>query len=61
MVVSGGSDQNIIVWSIKNPKERIIGKLTHQRGVTVVRFVNDSTIASCGQDSCLKTWTIKRA
>jgi len=58
-VASASLDQSIIIWSIEKPTVRIQNKIAHHMGTNSVCFVSDNTLASIGQDCCLKTWTIK--
>eukprot|EP00300_Choanocystis_sp_HF-7_P038758 c5606_g1_i1.p1 GENE.c5606_g1_i1~~c5606_g1_i1.p1 ORF type:complete len:596 (+),score=-21.25 c5606_g1_i1:1-1788(+) len=57
-VASAGLDQQIIVWSVEKPTSRIVNKIAHHMGTNGVVFVDQNTLASVGQDCCLKTWKI---
>eukprot|EP00013_Stygamoeba_regulata_P012926 CAMPEP_0177678464 /NCGR_PEP_ID=MMETSP0447-20121125/29021_1 /TAXON_ID=0 /ORGANISM="Stygamoeba regulata, Strain BSH-02190019" /LENGTH=602 /DNA_ID=CAMNT_0019187465 /DNA_START=146 /DNA_END=1954 /DNA_ORIENTATION=+ len=57
-VASGSLDQNIRIWNLEDPMQRDVIKLAHRGGVNGVVWLDDSTIASCGQDCTLKTWTV---
>eukprot|EP00123_Amoebidium_parasiticum_P017958 comp24046_c0_seq1/m.43132 comp24046_c0_seq1/g.43132 ORF comp24046_c0_seq1/g.43132 comp24046_c0_seq1/m.43132 type:complete len:600 (-) comp24046_c0_seq1:168-1967(-) len=58
-IVSGGLDTNIFVWSIQTPSKRIQIKNAHVGSVNCVDWLGEDTIVSGGQDSTVKTWTIK--
>ncbi|CAG8520722.1 11111_t:CDS:10 [Paraglomus occultum] len=57
--VSGSLDTNIYIWSTEKPMKKIQIKGAHQVGVTGVIFMNDNTVASVGQDACVKIWNIQ--
>jgi WD40 repeat protein len=58
-IASGGLDSNVYVWSVEDPTKRIFIRGAHHGGVNDVAWVEDNVLASAGQDSSLKTWTIK--
>jgi len=57
-VASGSLDQNVFVWDLTNPRARINIKGAHRSGCNKVAWVDNNTVLSAGQDSCLKTWKI---
>jgi len=57
-VVTGGLDQTIIVWSLENPSTRITIKGAHQGGITEIIWLDNTTIASTGQDCTIRTWNV---
>jgi len=56
--VTGSVDTKVIVWSLTKPLKRIVIDGAHQGGVTDVCWIDVNTVASVGDDCCLKTWTI---
>uniref|UniRef100_T1J0Z1 Actin-interacting protein 1 n=1 Tax=Strigamia maritima TaxID=126957 RepID=T1J0Z1_STRMM len=57
MVASGSLDCNVIVWSMNNPMKHIIIKNAHpQSQITRVEWLDNSTVASVGQDCNIKIW-----
>jgi len=57
-VVTGSVDTKVIVWSLAKPLKRVVIDGAHQGGVTDVCWIDPVTVASVGDDCCLKTWTI---
>jgi len=57
-VVTGSVDTKVIVWSLTKPLKRVVIDGAHQGGVTDVCWIDPNTVASVGDDCCLKTWTI---
>jgi len=57
-VATGGLDQQIIIWSLENPTNRITIKGAHQGGITEIVWLDNSTIASTGQDCTIRTWSV---
>lgn len=55
-VASCGLDTSVIIWSLAEVGKRIHIKAAHHGGVTGVRWLDDSTVASVGSDSSLRTW-----
>jgi len=58
-LVSAGLDGNLYIWDLEKQDKRVFIKDAHRGGVNVVLWVDGNTVASAGQDSCVKTWTIK--
>jgi len=59
-VVTGSIDTNVIVWSLDKPLKRIVIQGAHYGGVSGVTWLDANTVASVGDDCCLKTWTITK-
>jgi len=58
-LVSACLDGNLYIWDLEKQDKRVFIKDAHRGGVNVVLWVDGNTVASAGQDSCVKTWTIK--
>lgn len=58
-LASGALDSNAIVWSIADPSKRVFIRLAHQGGVNDVEWVEDTVLATAGQDCTIKTWNVK--
>ncbi|KAH9254770.1 hypothetical protein BASA81_007188 [Batrachochytrium salamandrivorans] len=56
--VSGSLDTNVEVWSVEKPMKHISIKCAHQDSVTGAIFIDENTIASCGQDAQIKIWSL---
>ncbi|KAI9205325.1 WD40-repeat-containing domain protein [Polychytrium aggregatum] len=56
---SGSLDTNVEVWSVANPMKHISIKGAHLESVNGVVFLDNDTIASAGQDSSIKIWSLK--
>ena len=58
-VVSGGLDCAIIVWSVQQPAKHLILQSAHiQSQITAVKWLDNKTVVSAGQDSNVKLWEI---
>jgi len=57
-LASGSLDSCIYVWNIAAPDKRVCLKDAHRGGVNCVLWLDGNTVASCGQDCCIKSWTI---
>ena len=58
-VASGGLDCSIIVWSVQQPEKHLILKSAHtQSQITGIKWLDNSTVVSCGQDGNVKVWDI---
>jgi len=58
-VCSGGLDCSLIVWSVKTPDVHMTLPSAHvQSQITGVKWIDNTTVASCGQDSNVKIWDI---
>lgn len=55
---SVGLDENIFIWCVSAPSNRIQVRHAHKGGANKVVWVNDKIVATCGQDCSLKTWDI---
>ena len=60
-LASCGLDCGVIVWTISEPTKRVHIKGAHHAGSTDVVWLDNETLASVGQDCCLRTWKIGRA
>jgi len=58
-LASAGLDQNVFIWNAETPGSRIQIKNTHHLGTNVVLWLDENTVATGGQDSSWKTWTVK--
>lgn len=59
--VSGSLDTNICMWDIAStPLSCVTVKNAHQDCVCSVKFLDDKTIISAGQDAFIRTWKIKQ-
>ncbi|KAJ8323194.1 WD40 repeat-like protein [Batrachochytrium dendrobatidis] len=56
--VSGSLDTNIEVWSVEKPMQHISIKNAHTDSVTGAVFIDNNTVASCGQDAQIKIWSL---
>ena len=58
-VCSGGLDCSLIVWSVKSPEKHLILNSAHvQSQITGVKWIDNQTVASCGQDGNVKIWEV---
>jgi len=57
-IASVSLDQNIIVWNVVEQNVRITFKNAHQGGVNCVRWLDEATLVTAGQDCALKTWAL---
>jgi len=57
-IVSGSLDNSLYIWDVQTPAKRIAIKDGHPGGVNSTLWIDNHTIASAGQDSCIKTWTV---
>ncbi|XP_039041069.1 actin-interacting protein 1-1-like [Hibiscus syriacus] len=59
MVATGSLDTNVIIYEIAKPaSNRIIVKHAHPGGVYGLVFIDDCTVASSGEDACIRVWKI---
>jgi len=58
-LASGGLDGNIFVWDVEKTDKRVHIREAHRGGVNATLWLDNNTIASAGQDCCVKTWSIK--
>lgn len=59
MVASGSLDTNIIIWFVEKPAKHIIIKNAHpQSQITRLRWLDNETLVSVGQDCNTKLWSI---
>lgn len=60
ILASGSLDGNIILWMVGRPaSERRTILRAHQDGVNSLAFLDESSLISCGQDGCLRRWSIR--
>ena len=58
-VASGGLDCSLIVWSVEKPEKHKIQTSAHsQSQLTGVVWLDDQSIATCGQDGNVKIWDV---
>lgn len=58
-LISGSLDQDMYVWNVVDKRMRkVLIKGAHRGGVNDCIWLDDTTVASCGQDCTWKTWTI---
>lgn len=58
-VASGGLDCSLIVWSVEKPEKHLILTSAHsQSQLTDVEWLDDKSIATCGQDGNVKIWDV---
>ena len=58
-VASGGLDCSLIVWSVEKPEKHKIQTSAHvQSQITGVVWLNNQSIATCGQDGNVKLWDV---
>jgi len=57
-LVSGGLDGNLFIWDLEKTDKRVQIKEAHRGGVHNALWIDSNTVASAGQDCCVKTWTI---
>jgi len=58
-IVTGSLDSHAYVWSVAEPSKHIPIKNAHRGGVNAVLWVDGNTVVTAGQDSSIKTWTVK--
>ncbi|XP_038994147.1 actin-interacting protein 1-2-like [Hibiscus syriacus] len=59
MVATGSLDTNVIIYEIAKPaSNRITVKHAHPGGVYGLVFIDDCTVASSGEDACIRVWKI---
>jgi len=57
-LASAGLDGNIFIWDVQKTDKRVHIKDAHRGGVNAVVWLDDHTVASAGQDCCVKSWAI---
>ncbi|XP_014231667.1 actin-interacting protein 1 isoform X2 [Trichogramma pretiosum] len=61
MVASGSLDTTIIIWSVTNPAKHTIIKNAHsQSQITQLRWLDEETVISVGQDCNTKIWRVEK-
>lgn len=61
-VASGSLDTHLIVWSPDSKTKYLVVKGAHPMSqVTRVNWVDNNTLVSTGQDSCVRQWNIRHA
>lgn len=61
ILVSGGLDTNLIAWFPSDANKHYIVKHAHpQSQITRVAFINDTQVASTGQDATVRVWAIEQ-
>lgn len=58
-VASGGLDCSLIVWSVEKTEKHLIQTSAHaQSQITGVDWLDNQSIATCGQDGNVKLWDV---
>jgi len=57
-LVSGSLDSSVYIWDVQSPDKRLTVKDAHHGGVNSSIWLDANTIATAGQDCCIKTWTV---
>ncbi len=58
-VASGGLDCSLIVWSVEKPEKHKIQTAAHaQSQITDVVWIDNQSVATCGQDGNVKVWDV---
>jgi WD40 repeat protein len=57
-IASGSLDTNVIIWSVEEPNKRVTIQAAHHGGVNDVIWLDNTTVASVGQDCTTRTWNI---
>ncbi|CCE64152.1 hypothetical protein TPHA_0G03110 [Tetrapisispora phaffii CBS 4417] len=57
-VVTGSTDTNIIIYSVKRTMKTIKYLNAHKGGVTCVKWKDGETVVSAGTDACIKQWSV---
>lgn len=57
-LVSGSLDNSLYIWDVVETSKRIAIKEAHNGGVNTCLWIDNNTVASAGQDCCVKTWSI---
>lgn len=57
-LASASLDTNIIIWSVETPNKRLTITAAHHGGVNDLTWLDQSTLASVGQDCTTRTWNV---
>lgn len=57
-LASGSLDENIFIWNLSKPQERIQFQFSHMTGVTGLGWLNNATLVSTGNDQTVLTWKV---
>lgn len=57
-LASGSVDENIYIWNLASPMNKIHFPFTHSGGVHMVQWVNDQKIVSVGNDHTTVIWKV---
>lgn len=57
-VASGSLDENIFIWDIQSPMEKVQIPFAHNGGVTGVEWLDSQRLVSVGNDHCVVTWKV---
>jgi WD40 repeat protein len=58
-LASGGLDCTVIVWSMDTPTKHFALPSAHvQSQITGIKWMDDKTIATVGQDGNMKIWNV---
>lgn len=57
-LASGSLDENIFVWDLTKPTERVQFQFSHMTGVTGLGWLDAATLVSSGNDQTVLTWKV---
>ncbi|KAG8882996.1 WD40 repeat-like protein [Tulasnella sp. 331] len=57
--VSGSLDTHVYVWSLDKPMKNVAIKNAVAGGVSVVAWLDPTTVIGAGADGCVRTWSVK--
>jgi len=59
LLASASLDQCIYIWAPEKKMRRLLIDLAHRGGVNIVTWIDEKTVATAGQDSCLRTYEVE--
>jgi len=57
-LASGSLDENIFIWDLTKPQERVQFQFSHMTGVTGLGWLDAATLVSSGNDQTVLTWKV---